>query len=38
MRKIFCKNAYIFLNMDKLIMNASKLINTSDELSTNIIK
>jgi hypothetical protein len=30
MRKIFSKNAYIFLSMDKLIMNAAKLINTSD--------
>lgn len=38
MRKVFCKNAYIFLSMDKLILNLAKLINTSDELSTNIIK
>ena len=40
LRKIFCKNSFIFFTLDKIIHNAAKLINTinSDSLTDRIIR
>lgn len=40
MRKIFCKNAFIFFTLEKMIFSAVKVINNiaTDSLSFQIIK
>lgn len=40
LRKIFCKDAYIFFTLDKLITGATKLLTslTSNDLTYKILK
>ena len=40
LRKIFCKDSFIFFTLDKIIQSAAKLVNTipSDSLTDRVIK
>ena len=40
MRKLFCKNAFIFFTLEKMILSAAKIISniTAESLTFQIIK